>query len=230
MKNIAVILAAGTGNRFCSEVPKQYVQVQEKMIIEYTIEAFQKHAMIDEIIVAVQPQYVSRMEELKEERGYEKLSQILVGGEERYATTLAILNHLADEEECNLLLHDAVRPFIDQETISNVISALEENEAVVVAVPSIDTVLEITPTKQIMAIPDRRKIWRAQTPQAFRRSVLQQAFEKALRDPAFSATDDSGVVFRYLPEVPIYIVEGNPANIKITYKEDLAIIERTYSQ
>lgn len=221
MKNIAVILAAGTGTRFDSEIPKQYLKLRGKMIIEYSLDAFQIHPLIDEIMVAVQPPFVETIEKLKESGKYGKLSHIIIGGKERHETTRFIIDHCENKEVCNLLLHDAVRPFITQNTISDVIAALQDHEAVVVAVPAVDTILEVNDEQQVAAIPNRKMIWHAQTPQAFRLATLRLAFEKALQDSHFSATDDGGVVFHYLPQTPIHIVEGLASNIKITYKEDL---------
>ncbi|MDR2978897.1 MAG: 2-C-methyl-D-erythritol 4-phosphate cytidylyltransferase [Bacteroidales bacterium] len=225
MKNVAVILAAGSGSRFASDIPKQYVKIQGKMIIEHTIEAFQRHPFVDEIMIAVQPLFAPLIELIKKEEKYNKLTSIIIGGKERYDTTLSIINHCEGKEECNLLLHDAVRPFIDQNTISDVITALHDYEAVVVATPAIDTILEVNDEQRITAIPDRKRLWNAQTPQAFRLSTLRSAFEKGVEDPNFHATDDSSVVFRYLPQTSIHIIAGLASNMKITYSEDVEKLE-----
>ena len=130
----------------------------------------------------------------------------------------------------NLLLHDAARPFVSQEIIANVCQALEEHEAVVVAIPSTDTVYEMV-DGNVARIPNRSTIMRAQTPQAFRLPLIAEAYTKALgvndlsaatcAEAHLPATDDCGVVFSHMPHVPIYIVLGEEQNRKITFKEDI---------
>jgi 2-C-methyl-D-erythritol 4-phosphate cytidylyltransferase len=130
----------------------------------------------------------------------------------------------------NLLLHDAARPFVSQEIIARVCEALEEHEAVTVAIPSTDTVYEMI-NGQVARIPQRSTIMRAQTPQAFRLELIAEAYAKALGVDIcdiqacsachLPATDDCGVVYEHMPQVPIYIVEGEEQNKKITFKEDI---------
>ena len=129
-----------------------------------------------------------------------------------------------------LLLHDAARPFVSQEIIARVCEALEEHEAVTVAIPSTDTVYEMVDGK-VARIPQRSTIMRAQTPQAFRLELIAEAYTKALGVDSLSAeacakvhlpaTDDCGIVHEHMPEIPIYIVEGEEQNKKITFKEDI---------
>ena len=129
-----------------------------------------------------------------------------------------------------LLLHDAARPFVSQEIIANVCESLKEHEAVTVAIPSTDTVYEMVDGK-VARIPQRSTIMRAQTPQAFRLELIAEAYAKALGVDSLSAeacveahlpaTDDCGIVHEHMPQVPIYIVEGEEQNKKITFKEDI---------
>ena len=130
----------------------------------------------------------------------------------------------------NLLLHDAARPFVSQEIIARVCEALKEHEAVTVAIPSTDTVYEMVDGK-VARIPQRSTIMRAQTPQAFRLKLIAEAYTKALGVDSLSAeacaeahlpaTDDCGIVHKYMSEVPIHIVLGEEQNKKITFKEDI---------
>jgi len=219
MKNIAIILAAGAGTRFGEKIPKQFLMIKHKMMIEYTIEAFQSHPEIDEIIVALPGNYLHLSEHLSK---YSKITTFVRGGSERYHSTLSVLKSLEEHEEANLLFHDAVRPFVSQKIISDVIQALEKHKAVAVAVPSTDTILEISDKKMITAIPARERVYHAQTPQAFRLSIIQKAFALALKDEHFLPTDDNSVVFRYHPNENIFIVRGEEKNRKITFEEDIA--------
>ena len=221
MKNIAVLLAAGEGRRFSTDQPKQFAYLHSKMLIEYTLDVFQEHDQIDEIIIAVQPRYIPLMQELQDEGRYSKIKAVVEGGRERYHSSLAILDYLQSEEDCHVLIHDAVRPFITGSVISDVIRALDDYKAVVVAVPSTDTVLEVE-GRIIRKIPDRSLVWNAQTPQAFHLNTIRKAFGLAVQDPQFAVTDDSNVVFSYLPEEPIHVIKGDPSNIKITYSHDLS--------
>ena len=134
------------------------------------------------------------------------------------------------QKKVNLLLHDAARPFVSQAIIARVCEALEEHEAVTVAIPSTDTVYEMVDGK-VARIPQRSTIMRAQTPQAFRLELIAEAYTNALGVDSLSAeacaachlpaTDDCGIVHEHMPEVPIYIVEGEEQNKKITFKEDI---------
>ena len=222
MKNIAIILAAGSGSRFASGMPKQFLPLGDKMLIEHSLALFQQHPDIDEIRVAVQEEYLPIMITLKDTGLYPKLSQIVIGGKERYESTLAVINSFSEDAEANLLFHDAARPFITTEIVTEVVSTLQQVRAVVVAIPATDTMLEVSEEGSICRIPDRNRLWHAQTPQAFRLSVIRQAFQLAMQDASFKTTDDSGVIFRYLPQEPILIVKGNIANKKITYQEDMS--------
>ena len=116
-----------------------------------------------------------------------------------------------------------MRPLVSQRIINDVIAVLDCHNAVAVAVPATDTILEReTGSSYIGRIPDRRTLMYVQTPQAFRLSTIAEAFERALREGNIAATDDVGIVYRYMPETPVFIVPGEEQNRKITYKEDLA--------
>lgn len=231
MKNIAVILAAGKGSRIGDTTPKQYMQVAGKMIIEHSIEAFETHPDIDEICIVVAAEYRDKIEALCRDNGYRKVGKIVEGGAERYASSLNAIRAYdgCDGQECNLIFHDAARPLVSCRVISEVVNALETNEAADVAVSATDTILIASPDGTIASIPLRATLWNSQTPQAFRLSLIRRAYEQGMADPAFATTDDCGVVVRYCPETPIKIVEGDTFNIKLTYKDDLPQLERLFA-
>lgn len=225
MSNIAVILAGGSGKRFGSPTPKQFLTLAGKAVIEHSIDTFCQHPAIDEVAVVVHPDYRDTMQVLSDRRGWDKMKRIIDGGAERYESSLnAIRAYNAYPDDTRLLLHDAARPLLSAETIGRVITALENHDAVGVGLPSTDTVWEVE-NGCIDRIPERRKMWRAQTPQAFRLSALSQAYEHALKDPLFAATDDCGVLKRYMPLTDIFVVEGDERNIKITTAGDLKLAE-----
>ena len=226
--NIAIILAGGTGSRMGTDKPKQFIEVDGRTVIERCIDAFEAAPGIDEIAVVMHPQWTALMHEVAEHNTWKKLKKILEGGSERYMSSLnAIAAYIDYPDDTNLLLHDAARPWVSQEVIARTVQALTHHEAVAVGIPSTDTVWEVRQdfdkqlSKFIVRIPERSTMWRAQTPQAFRLPLIRDAYQHALQDPQFHATDDCGVVRNYLPGTKIIIVPGEEQNRKITFKEDL---------
>ena len=234
MTNIAVILAGGIGARVGGNTPKQLLPLQDgKSVLEHAVDAFEQSPHIQEICIVMHPDYIMHAEQMLLANAWQKVSHIIPGGKERWESSVQAIKLLGDEakgEQVNLLLHDAARPFVSQEIIARVCEALEEHEAVTVAIPSTDTVYEMVDGK-VARIPNRATVMRAQTPQAFRLELIAEAYAKALGAdicdvPACSAchlpaTDDCGIVHEHMPQVPIYIIEGEEQNKKITFKEDI---------
>lgn len=223
--NVAVVLAGGSGRRLGGDLPKQFLQVGGRRIIEYSIDAFEKNAGIDEIAVVVNKDFIPLMEEIKTENSWTKLKHIINGGEERYDSSLSAIRKYNDVD-CNLIFHDAVRPLVSQRIISDVVSALESHNAIAVAIPATDTIVKIDVSgRMIGEILQRSQLRCQQTPQAFCIETIANAYRLAIADPSFVATDDCGVVARYLPSEKIFIVDGEDANIKVTYRKDLRLME-----
>lgn len=232
--NIAVILAGGTGSRMGADKPKQFLEIEGRSVIERSIDAFDAAEGIDQVAVVVHPDWMEYMRQLVAANTWHKVQKLIPGGSERYMSSLnAIMEFIDYPDDTNLILHDAARPFVSQAIIARVAAALKEHEAVGVGIPSTDTVWEVRldiPTDAhfspltshfISRIPERPTMWRAQTPQAFRLPLIRDAYQRALQDPQFRATDDCGVVRHYLPGIKVCVVEGEEANRKITFKEDL---------
>lgn len=234
MRNIAVILAGGVGSRMGGSEPKQFLSLGGRTVIEHSIETFANHPSIDEVAVVIHPDWRGRMEEIAARGRWEKLRKIVDGGSERYMSSLnAIMAYIDEPDDTNLLLHDAARPFMSAAIVDRVVAALERHEAVGVAVPSTDTVWEVHPDfdavevgRFVARIPERRLMWRAQTPQAFRLPLIRDAYQRALQDPQFRATDDCGVVRQYMPGTKITVVEGEERNMKVTTPHDIAALEQ----
>jgi 2-C-methyl-D-erythritol 4-phosphate cytidylyltransferase len=224
LRNIAVVLAGGVGSRIGADVPKQLLEIGGRTILGHAIAAFDSHPEVDEVIVMMAPGFVDRARGIVESGGYTKVSVVLEGAETRSGTTVRALDQLGDEE-CNVLLHDAARPLVTRRIISDCIEALHDHRAVNVAVPSADTIIEVTAENTIAAVPPRALLRRVQTPQAFRASVIKAAYARAEGDHGFTATDDCSVVLRYLPEEPIWVVTGDERNLKVTTPTDLALAE-----
>ena len=228
MKNIAIILAGGIGQRLGEPIPKQFLKVAGKKVIEHTLDVFQNHPLIDEIAVVSNPYYIQEVENIFIKNRYSKLKKILQGGKERCHSSLAAINAYDTGEEVNLIFHDAVRPLVNDRIISDCISALDIYDAEDVAIKTTDTIIQADDENRIIGIPPRHFLRNGQTPQAFKLSVIKRAYELALQDPEFKTTDDCGVVYKYLPDKFVYIVEGELFNMKLTYKEDLFLLDKLF--
>jgi 2-C-methyl-D-erythritol 4-phosphate cytidylyltransferase len=248
--NIAVILAGGIGARVGGNTPKQLLPLEDgHSVLEHAVNAFEQSPHIHEVCIVMHPDYIIHAEQMLLANAWQKVRHIIPGGKERWESSVNAIRQIrgerleaiGNENNCqlptsnsanivNLLLHDAARPFVSQEIIANVCQALEEHEAVVVAIPSTDTVYEMV-DGNVARIPNRSTIMRAQTPQAFRLPLIAEAYTKALgvndlsaaacKEAHLPATDDCGVVFSHMPHVPIHIVLGEEQNRKITFKEDI---------
>lgn len=225
--NIAVILAGGSGTRMGNDQPKQFLKVAGKQIIEHTIDAFEASKDIDEICVVSRADYVGDVEALVVRNQYKKVKRILQGGKERYDSSLAAINAYQNNDD-NLLFHDAVRPLVTEKIIHDCVAALRRYNAVDVAVKTTDTIIAVDGQNCIEHIPDRQVLRNGQTPQCFKRGTIKRAYDIALQDPNFRTTDDCGVVRRYLPDEPIYVVEGANFNMKLTYVEDLFLLDKLF--
>lgn len=227
MRTVAVVLAGGTGQRFGGDIPKQLHVLAGRTLIEHSVAAFQHAPGVDEIMV-VRPGGLNgaASERLTAACGYPKVTRVIEGGAARTDSTRCAIAALG-EHECNVLFHDAARPLLDQRIIADCVNALETDQAIGVAVPSSDTIVEVS-DGVVTAMPQREALARFQTPQGFRLSVIRHAYQLAGGDPAFPlrpATDDCGVVLRYLPGIPVRVVRGSERNIKITYPDDLDVAE-----
>ncbi|MEV5407947.1 bifunctional cytidylyltransferase/SDR family oxidoreductase [Thermopolyspora sp. NPDC052614] len=230
---VAVVLAGGVGQRMGAGMPKQLLKVAGRTILEHSVAVFESVAEIDEIVVLMAPGHVADARELVARNGFRKVTAIVEGGASRTESTWRALAAIG-ERECDVLLHDAVRPLVDPAIVRECVAALATCEALEVAIASSDTIVRVDagPDGEIVRdVPDRSSLRRTQTPQGFRLSVIREAYRRAFADPGFAdrpATDDCGVVLRYLPEVPIRVVPGSEHNLKITHPLDMAIAERLF--
>ena len=142
-RNIAVILAGGSGSRFGRDLPKQFLKVAGKKVIEHTIDVFEHNELIDEIAVVTRPEFISDIEQMVVNNHYAKVRKILQGGKERYHSSLSAINAYTNDDD-NLIFHDAVRPLVNDRIIIDCIEALKHYDAVDVAIPVADTNAECT--------------------------------------------------------------------------------------
>jgi 2-C-methyl-D-erythritol 4-phosphate cytidylyltransferase len=237
MRMVAAVLGGGVGQRLGAGLPKQLLTLGGKTLIEHCVAAFEAAPGIDEILVVMARGYTGQVRAMLAEAGYRKVTGVIEGGARRPDSTRAALAAItagtrptagAEAGECGVLLHDAARPLVDQRIITDCVGALQVHDAAGVAVPASDTMV-VTENGVMHSVPPRETLFRCQTPQCFRLSVITRAHELAAADPDFAPTDDCGVVLRYLPGVPVHIVTGSERNIKVTYPQDLTVAQALLS-
>jgi 2-C-methyl-D-erythritol 4-phosphate cytidylyltransferase len=225
MQMVAVVLGGGVGQRLGAGTPKQLLTLGGTTLLERCVAAFEAAPGVDEILVVMARGYTGPAEELL--AGYRKLTRVVEGGVRRPDSTRVALAAIAARsagDDCGVLLHDAARPLVDQRIIADCVAALAVHEAAGVAVATSDTIV-IAEDGVMHSVPPRERLFRCQTPQCFRLSVISRAHELAAADPGFAPTDDCGVVLRYLPGVKVHLVPGSERNIKVTYPHDLTVAE-----
>jgi len=215
--NTAIIVAAGSGERFRSETPKQFLELNGKTVIEWTIERISSAPSIDSIVLVLSPDRIDEWEERRPD--FPKIDSIVAGGASRAESVLNGLNAVSEHSEI-AAVHDGARPLVSVDEIERVIARAKETGAACLVAPVTDTIKSIC-GEAIAATLDRNLLRRALTPQAFNVKVLKRAFELADLDE--TVTDDC-----YLVEKlghPVAAVEGSSVNIKITHREDLVLAE-----
>ncbi|MEO3787906.1 2-C-methyl-D-erythritol 4-phosphate cytidylyltransferase [Actinocorallia sp. B10E7] len=223
MKTAGVILAGGLGLRVGAGRPKQLIEVGGRPLLAYPMETFASAERLDRVIVVMASGHVAAAEKLA--APYGGRVEVIEGGETRTASTLKAMEAMKDEpDDTRVLFHDAARAFVGHDVLDRCLAGLETHESVAVALPVTDTVVAVS-GGLVRDMPPRPSLARFQTPQGFRLGTLRAAYGLALRDPEFVATDDCGVVHRYLPDVPIRVVEGDERLLKVTTPLDLVVAE-----
>jgi 2-C-methyl-D-erythritol 4-phosphate cytidylyltransferase/2-C-methyl-D-erythritol 2,4-cyclodiphosphate synthase len=222
MKTVAIILAGGAGKRLKAHMAKQYLFLNHMPVLVHTLKVFQKSKVIDNIILALPPDdLVSIRQELIDKYGLTKVTTIVAGGKKRQDSVnngLAAIN-----EKCDVVvIHDAVRPFVTQELIIQVVAAAKTTGAASAGVKAKDTIKETKKDNMVAATIPRQNLWLTQTPQAFKFELLKEAFKSAYVEK-FYGTDDASLVERIGKNVKM--IEGSYENIKITTQEDILIAD-----
>jgi len=221
--NLTLILAGGSGIRFGNGVPKQFAKLTDKSVIEHTVDHFEYHPDIHSIIIVSHPDYVNKTKKIIRVKKYKKVRKILSGGQSRQDSSRIGLETI-DESFENVLIHDAVRPLVDRETIDKILRKMDTFAAVTVAVPSSDTIIEINDGNIIQNIPNRHFLRKVQTPQAFKVKLIRQAHRLAKENNLKDASDDCSLVVHF-GLADIFVVDGSYENIKITHPSDIRIAE-----
>lgn len=233
MRNIAIILAGGTGSRVGGETPKQLLPLQDgRTVLEHAVDAFEQSIPIHEIVIVMHPEWIQEAKDIVARNNWRKVTQVIGGGSERWESSWNAISFFLKEDKKDpdtfYWFHDAARPFVSQDILHRVSEALKSHLAVTVAVPVTDTLykvkgesLKVKGERVVERIPSRSDYMRAQTPQAFHYLVIGPAYMRAIQKGHIEATDDVGILMKYNPEVEVFIVEGEEANRKITFKGDL---------
>lgn len=217
--NTAIIVAAGSGTRFGSDIPKQFVEIAGKPLLEHTLEKFEACAEIDEIVLVLSADQISNFRS-----EIAKLKTVVAGGASRAESVLNGLTAVSEDTQI-VAVHDGARPLVSADEISQTVrKALETGAACLVAEVS-DTIKHVE-NGEIVRTVDRTKLRRALTPQAFRVDVLRRAFYEFGADA--SATDECYLVEKL--GVPISCVEGSSRNIKVTRSEDIRLVDAILSE
>ena len=223
MSSVAVIFAGGTGQRMNTRTrPKQFLELHGKPIIVYTLEAFNQHSEIDGIVVVMLESYIDYTWDLVRRYALHKVKKIVPGGnsgQESIYNGLCAASEFYGENDI-VLIHDGVRPLITDTIIDNCIKELEHKSAVCVAIDSTDTIYVTSDNGEILSVPNRSTLKRAQTPQCFKLSLIKKAHSLAKDDKNCLVTDDCGLIMNY-DLAKVYTVKGSEINIKITYPEDI---------
>jgi len=223
MKTIAIIPAAGSGLRMASDVPKQYLELQKRPILAVTIDKFNRCDLIDGIILVVPASDINFCKkEIVKKYNYKKVVSVIAGGERRQDSVRAGIEASGGKYD-SILIHDGVRPFVNQEIIIKSIKALKKNRAVITALPAKDTIKNVGETGYVLKTYDRRVLWLVQTPQVFKYEDIYNAHMKAAMEGWDEVTDDALLMEKM--NIPVKVILGSEQNIKITTPDDLEYAE-----
>jgi 2-C-methyl-D-erythritol 4-phosphate cytidylyltransferase len=222
MKFKVIIPAGGKGERAGSSLPKQYIKIQGKEIISRTIEVFQKNKIIDEIIVAADPQYFPLLQKIKEKYRFNKISKFVKGGNERQDSVFNALSALKADDDDFIIVHDAARPLLSKNILISAIAAAEDYGSAVVCIRAKDTLIK--GDDFIKSFLNRNEVLYVQTPQIFLYKYLLGGMLMAQVERKYFS-DESGLIKNYFKK-KIKIVEGSVFNFKVTTKEDVKFLKQ----
>jgi len=222
-KCTAIVLAAGQGKRTGTKVQKQYLEIDGKPVLYYSLHAFEKSEIIDEIILVVgenQSEYCK--DEIVSKYGIGKVKKIVQGGAERYHSVWNGLQEVDDEGY--VFIHDGARPFVDEEILTRAYKDVQKCKACVIGMPVKDTIKLADRDGFVNETPERSLLWMIQTPQVFESGLVKKAYALLMEQKSIQVTDDAMVVEQMLGH-KVKLTEGSYENIKITTPEDLDIAE-----
>lgn len=219
-KVIAIVLAAGRGRRMESKVQKQYMEVNGKPLLFYTLEAFEKSTVDSVILVTGIGEETYCQKEIVDKFGFKKVQQIVAGGKERYHSVYEGIKAAAG---CDyVLIHDGARPCVTETIIEDAIMGAKKYKACVIGMPVKDTIKIADQEEFAMSTPDRSHLWMIQTPQGFSYELIEQAYSRLFEaaENQIGVTDDAMVV-ESMTTSKVKLIQGSYENIKVTTPEDI---------
>lgn len=219
-KYAAIVLAAGSGKRMNSKVHKQYLIIQDRPVLYYSLKAFEDSAVDEIVLVVGKGEEEFCRKEIVDKYGISKVKAIVEGGKERYHSVFEGLKQTSDADY--VLIHDGARPFVNQDIIRRCIQEVQKYQACVVGMPVKDTIKIADEEGYAKQTPDRKNVWMIQTPQTFSYALIYEAYEEMLKTEDTAITDDAMVLERTKGKKS-KLIEGSYRNIKITTPEDLLI-------
>ena len=219
-KYAAIVLAAGSGKRMNSKVHKQYLIIQDRPVLYYSLKAFEDSAVDEIVLVVGKGEEEFCRKEIVDKYGISKVKAIVEGGKERYHSVFEGLKQTSDADY--VLIHDGARPFVNQDIIRRCMQEVQKYQACVVGMPVKDTIKIADEGGYAKQTPDRKNVWMIQTPQTFSYALIYEAYEEMLKTEDAAITDDAMVLER-IKGKKSKLIEGSYRNIKITTPEDLLI-------
>ena len=219
-KYAAIVLAAGSGKRMNSKVHKQYLIIQDRPVLYYSLKAFEDSAVYEIVLVVGKGEEKFCRKEIVDKYGISKVKAIVEGGKERYHSVFEGLKQTSDADY--VLIHDGARPFVNQDIIRRCMQEVQKYQSCVVGMPVKDTIKIADEEGYAKQTPDRKNVWMIQTPQTFSYALIYEAYEEMLKTEDTAITDDAMVLER-IKGKKSKLIEGSYRNIKITTPEDLLI-------
>ena len=222
-KCTAIVLAAGQGKRMGTKVQKQYLEIDGKPVLYYSLHAFEQSEVIDEVVLVVGEEQVEYCyNEIVLKYAFNKVKTIVEGGKERYHSVWNGLQEVDDEGY--IFIHDGARPFVDEEILQRAYEDVQICKSCVVGMPVKDTIKLADSDGFVNETPERSLVWMIQTPQVFETRLVKEAYSLLMKQEKIEVTDDAMVVEQMLGH-KVKLTMGSYENIKITTPEDLSIAE-----
>ncbi len=225
-KVTAIVLAAGKGRRMNSSVAKQFLSLQGRPVLYYSLNAIQESSVDEIVLVTGEGQVEYCRKEIVDLYQINKVKQVVEGGRERYDSVYRALQYAAPTDY--VLIHDGARPFITSDLVNGMIEQVKKCQACLIGMPVKETIKVVGEDGTIQATPKRSTLWAAQTPQAFEFSSIKDAYESLYREEdkeRLEITDDA-MVYEAYQKLPVKMLPGDYNNIKLTTPEDLILAEQ----
>jgi len=231
-RNIAIVLAGGSGSRMKSDTPKQYMTVWDKPILYYALKTFEE-SFIDEIVlVAGEKELQYCKTNIVEKYNFKKITKIVAGGKERYNSVYNGLEAISLDKNSeiqmqnnNIFIHDGARPCVTIDILDRCLKTVIETRACVAAMPVKDTIKIVDDNGYAISTLDRNLLWQIQTPQVFSYEVIKTAYDNLMQLVSITGITDDAMVVEHYSNVKVKMVEGSYENVKVTTQGDIELVK-----